>query len=108
MKTAQMIDLIRAYGDFAYGIGSPSDVAQEWAAAGFSVHEARQYLDARCFDASRAAQLRDAGVAAKDAPRRTTAELGDREDTVGYLHSNGDITLEEAAALGAGTAGPGR
>lgn len=94
-----MIEIIRQYGDFA--CGDPDDlqaVAQEWVDAGFTPAEADRWLDARCFCASTARALARAGFAPEEAGEEATAPCGSYQDTIGYLVSNGDLSLARALA----------
>lgn len=81
-------------GAWAHG-GDPEGTAQEWCNAGFGVAETEEWLSARCFDAASAAALRDAGITAGDARWQPEGN----PETIGYLVSNGDMTVERAREL---------
>ncbi len=94
-QITSIADVIRHYGEFAHGGDNPEKVAAEWLAAGFDADTTEEWLKAGCFDAGRAAMLRDAGMTADRAGRWTDKYLA----TIGYKFSNGDLTLADALRL---------
>lgn len=88
------------YTDATIHGGDPQDVdlAQDWTDNGFtSGEECEPWWEVGCFDAGSAAALRAAGivpsaVAPAHAAFGTTASIG-------YWHSNGDISLDEVKQL---------
>lgn len=86
-------DVLEQERDFAIGNGDATAVAREWHEAGFSAREVREWLEARCFEASAAKELRDAGVTSEQSSRRIYVDCGDYGETIGYAVSNGDLTV---------------
>jgi hypothetical protein len=92
-----------ANNDWLTGSAKSGTVARSWIAAGFDSVTAPMWWDAGCFSAQSAAELRDAGLLPCDAAlvRVSVHGSGDAEpDTsIGFAHSNGDITTDDAVAL---------
>ena len=91
-------DVILRHGVFAHG-GDPDGATDAWEQAGFAGEEAEEWLLARCFTASAARDLADAGVTPLSARMRTSAGSGDYVDTVGFKVADGDLGPEEARDL---------
>lgn len=93
--------VITQAGEFAHGGEDPASVAQEWADEGFDADDVRAWLDARAFDASAAASMRDAGMTPDDAstPTGTDVGIGRYGDTIGYKVSNNDLYIVGALKL---------
>ena len=87
----QMLAAVEGAGHFISG-NEPERIAEEWVDEGFGVAEAAEWWKAGCFDASRTAELRDADLT----PDQVSGELEGREGySIGYWHSNMDLTLED-------------
>jgi hypothetical protein len=89
------------YRDAMIHGGSPTSmdaISQEWADAGFSAPECERWWDAACFDAGRAAVLRDAGITPEQVARPVDRE-GYEGYSIGYWHSNGDLSLADVLEL---------
>lgn len=84
----QYIDILRAAGDFAHN-GRPEFVAMEWMTEGFSSSETREWLRARCFDASIARKLTDIDITPDEAVQPY------KNDTIGYAVANMGLTIGE-------------
>ena len=78
----------------------PASVAREWAAAGFDgAEDVEDWLRARCFKASGAKALDDAGLTPEQAAIRTREGAADYEDTIGFKVSNGDLSTDAARRI---------
>jgi len=90
--------MLRAMSSFSMdhlcGDVAPETIAAEWVECGFTPASAGLWWLARCFEPSRAAELRDEGVTAYDVS--PICALG---DTIGYHHSNYDLSLDEVREL---------
>jgi len=78
-------------------IGGDSEIesnAREWVGYGFFA-DAEKWWDAGCFDASCAAELRDAGIDADQVSGDCDLLDG---FSWGYAHSNGDVSTEQVIA----------
>jgi hypothetical protein len=80
--------------DGIIGDMTAGEIADEWLRAGFLAHEVWPWWVARCFNPSRTAECRAANL-----DPRALIQVCALGDTIGYHHSNGDITLAEAKAL---------
>lgn len=69
------------------------EAAKAWASSEFEAFEVKSWLDARCFDPSAAARLKDEGVSPVGAAVYTYR--GGYTDTVGYKFAKGDMELVE-------------
>jgi hypothetical protein len=86
--------------DWLCGNRRPGDVAREWLTNGFDSVTAPAWHSAGAFDATAAAQLRDAGLTVTDVAKRRVALHGDYPDTtIAYAACNGDITIDRALEL---------
>jgi hypothetical protein len=94
-----MVEVIKRYGDFAYGNDSPEEVAIEWDDWDISPEKADAWLSARCFTPEAAHQLEDYDITPEQAGKITEQGTGDYKDTVGYKVSNGDLTIEDAIEI---------
>lgn len=90
-----MASYISGHDDSEALVGtSPKEAAQSWASSGFKdAFEVKSWLEARCFNPSAAAKMKDAGVTPVGAAIYTYR--GDYTDTLGYKFANGDLDLEE-------------
>lgn len=95
-----VVAVMEREGDWAHD-GDPRREATRWTALGFDADAVSEWLDARCFDATAAKQLRDAGVTPAQAGKQTGRDvgLGGYADTVAYKLSNGDLSLARAVQL---------
>jgi len=89
---------IRQYGELADRGGDPRAAAQAWTDAGFDDTMTARWLGARCFDATAARALADAGVTPEQAAGRTRDGGGEYADTIAYKVANGDLTARQGAA----------
>jgi hypothetical protein len=88
-----------AYGALSAG-EVPHSVAEEWITAGFDdSEEIEDWLKARCFSATSAAQMEDFGITPQQAAFRTSAGNSDYEDTIAFKVANRDLSLEEARRI---------
>ena len=90
-----MLTVIESHGDFAHG-GDPEGTAEDWEAYDISPREADEFLDARTFEPSVAADLLEEGYGHLDAAEEVDIGSGDYSDTLGYKVSNGDLSLDDA------------
>jgi len=99
------VALLRKAGEWATGgtlLADAITAARTWGSARFDVDEVSEWLDARCFEAAAATQLRDAGITATQAATRTSEGLGGYTDTLAYKLSNGDLSLDNVQKILAG------
>lgn len=80
---------------------SPEEVADEWIDEGISVPDALAYIEVGCWDPHRVAALIAAGIEPDhlEDPEviEQLPEYQGRHLSVGYYHSNGDITTRSIA-----------
>mgnify|MGYP001271605095 FL=1 len=86
-----MENVIRSYGDFAYGSSGIKETVYEWMDCGFSAEQADAWLAAGCFNAIVARRLADAGMTPDQVAQSTGDGLGDYNATIGYKVANNDI-----------------
>lgn len=113
-KVSRMKNMIALAGERVHGGRPYADVAYEWIHAGVTVEQAREYIEAGCWDADRVADLIAAGITAEQlvdddvaaaitqsrdwasrqrgGPRLTEDDL---KESIAYLHSNRDIGTDE-------------
>lgn len=93
----EIAEILERHGVRPAACGPAEKAAREWLSAGFDdPEEVEGWLKARCFDASAARALEDAGLTPEQAALRTRAGAADYEDTVGYKYANGDLSTDEA------------
>ena len=93
-----ILEALKYADDLIHG-GNPQDanIANDWEHNGFKTgEECEPWWAAGCFDAGSAAELRDAGIAARDMSMMYSAygsgySLGGA--SLGYQHSNEDMDL---------------
>jgi hypothetical protein len=91
---------VLGHDDFSVGSEDPRDVAEEWADEGFTAKEVWQWIHvARCWSASAAGRLRDAGVTPNEAAVLTSEGTGGYVETVGYKVANCDLSSEDAVRI---------
>jgi hypothetical protein len=73
---------------------SREDVARAWVDDGFAADSVGLWWLGGCFDSGRTAELRDAGVDPRDIARKCA--LG---DSIGYHHSNYDLSMSDVLVL---------
>lgn len=93
----EMKEIISSYGEFAHG-GEVEAVAAEWIDENFTPSEADTWLSARCFYASAARKLADAGITPEKASKKTSKGIGGYTDTIGYKMANGDLDIDDIEA----------
>lgn len=77
-------------------------VARWWIEAGFNSSTAPKWWDAGCFCPDSAKELDAADLTPSDAAIMAVSLHGDDNDTsIGYAHSNGDISTADAVRLAA-------
>ena len=92
--------VLAQYGAAALAGAPVESAAYEWLAAGFDdAEEIEDWLRARCFRARLARQLEQAGFTPEQAALRTSAGLGEYEDTIAYKLAQGDLTVAEARRI---------
>jgi hypothetical protein len=89
---------IRDYPELADRIGDAEAAARAWSDAGFDDDMTGRWLAARCFDASAARALADAGVTPEQAAKRTRDGSGEYVDTIAFKVASGDLTPRQGAA----------
>ena len=87
-------------GPQATGGREAEEVAREWLEEGFDdAEEIADWLGARCFDASGARRLEDAGITPEQAAMLTNAGTNNAEDTLGSKLVKGELSFEEARRI---------
>lgn len=76
------------------------EAAHRWVDSGFDdPEEIEAWLLARCFGASHAQALEEAGFTPEQAGLRTKAGTADYEDTIAYKLSRNDLSFDEARRI---------
>lgn len=84
-----IIDAINDNKNFFAGTENVQDVAQEWLDSGLTTDESLAYMQARCFTAWAAIELKAAGVTPNKASEHI--QIAGYRDTIGYAVANGDL-----------------
>lgn len=81
--------------------GEPAErVAREWREAGFDdASEVAEWLAARCFEATAARSLDDAGITPEQAAAPTREGTEPYEEAIGYKVANGHLSVEAARRI---------
>ena len=117
----ELVAVIDGAGELVLGGEDAATVAQWWQDAGLSAEQARDYIDAGCWDADRVALLVGAGITAdhlrdadilravaekrawkaehrgRDVARGDDLNIAEwvTDASLGYAYSNGDLSAEE-------------
>jgi hypothetical protein len=95
-------DILEVLGcdDFSVGTEDPRDVAAAWLDEGFTAREVGAWIHvARCWCASAAGRLRDAGLTPDEAATLTSEGTGGYVETIGYKVANCDLSAEDAVRI---------
>ena len=92
--------LIERFGAEALDGMTPDAAAGAWLVAGFDdPEEVSDWLNARCFSATGARALDDAGITPEQAALRSTAGVKDYEETLAYKFVHGDLSVSEVRRI---------
>jgi hypothetical protein len=99
-KMHEIERVIESFGAEALGGETPDAAARRWIAAGFDdAEDVSDWLRARCFSATSAQALDDAGITPEQAALRTTAGVRDYEETLAYKFVHDDLSIDEARRI---------
>ncbi len=93
-----ILEVLTAAGEtFSGGPSAVAGIAEDWADHDFDVDQVQQWVDAGCWDASTAAELRQAGFrpGKDELAYRPNCERDDMDAM--YALCNADVSLEKVA-----------
>ncbi len=77
-----------------------ADAARDWMQAGFEdAEEVEDWLRARCFQASAARAMDEAGITPEQAALLTDAGAKSNRETIAYKIACGDLSMDEARRI---------
>jgi len=98
--TREISQMIESFGAEALAGGTADVTARQWVAAGFGdAEDVADWLNARCFSATAAHALDDAGITPEQAALRTTNGVRDYEETLAYKFIHGDLSIGEVRRI---------
>jgi hypothetical protein len=78
IELAEVTAVLLSHGEMFHG-GTPADIAQDWIDHDFDADEVDSWCEVGCWDASTAAEFRDAGLSPRQA-KEAADKLDDQED----------------------------
>lgn len=92
-----IMEVLEEHKGFACGNEYIYDVEEEWNIFGFTGDEVEEWLNARCFCAPSARDLREEGILPEEA--KMEVKIRGIQDTIGYLYANADLNIEQVKEM---------